>query len=134
MIETYLQGVKDRTLFGLIGALIVSPAIHKLLGAPVSGEPGDTWLVATSEDGTVNGFAQMRLNKGDSAHIRYVYGADAPTRLALARGLIAAARENGSELVFTNDRMTAAMWGQLGFEQVGTKRKTGEFVRWEKTL
>ena len=126
-------GEHDEQLFGLVGGLAFRKSVHDELASAVSSEPGDIWFVYTDGGGITTGFAQMRMAKNGSAHIRYVYSENSGVRMSLIRAAMAKAKKLDASLVYTNDRKAAMEWHTLEFKKKPTARE-GEFVRWEKTL
>lgn len=133
MLETFLQGAEtDARLFGLVGRLALSPAVHKSLGNAVSSEDGDWWFVNTRPSDIPDGFAQMRVN-ASSVHLRYCYSDKASIKMYMIKAALRKAKELGASIIFTNERKGDDVLPGMGFTAVPSKRK-GDFVRWEKTL
>lgn len=134
MIREYTQGEKhDEELFGLVGALALSIKVHEELGASVSSQDGDVWFVYSGTGGETTGFAQMRMAKNGTVHVRYVYSENAGVRASLVSAAVAKAKKLSAEKIYTNDRKAAMEWSKAEFKKQPTNRK-GEFVRWEREL
>ena len=134
MIREFTQGGKlNADLFGLVGALALNKAVHDELAASISSQDGDVWFVYTDTGGETAGFAQMRLAKNGTAHIRYVYHENSAVRTQLILAAVSKAKKMDAKLVYTNDRKAAMEWPGLEFTRQVNKRQ-GEFVRWEKSI
>lgn len=130
MIRVFVQGEQDQELFGLIGQWVVDKDVHKEAGMPVTGMPGDLWLVC--DDATAC-FCQLRLQKNSKGHIRFMLARTVRNRTALIRRAEAEAGKRGAHEVYANDRRSAAIWAKLGYAMQETGRQ-GEFRRWQKKL
>lgn len=134
MIREFVHGGKDsEQLFGLVGGLAFRKAVHDELAGAVSSEPDDIWFVYTDSGGETSGFAQMRMSKNGSAHIRYVYSENSAVRASLIKAAAAKAKKLEAKLVYTNDRKAAMEWKTCEFKAQPSNRP-GDFVRWEKAL
>lgn len=130
MIRVFVQGEQDQELFGLICPWVVSKAVHNEAGMPVTGEPGDMWLVCEDAEPCV---CQLRLQKNGKGHIRFMLARTMRDRTALIRHAEKVARGKGAREVYANDRCTAVVWAKLGYAMQETGRQ-GEFKRWQKQL
>lgn len=132
MIKTFMQGQDtDKELWCSIGQWTVDKKVHETLGVAVTGETGDLWLVYYATAKPV-GFAQVRVAKNGTSHIRYLFAGTEARQGELIKACIAAAREMKSAVIFTNDRDTATVWNAYGFKK--TNNRPGSFVRWEREL
>ena len=138
-IKTYHQdgGAQERELFGILGGVVTSRALHNRLGMAVVSDPGDVWLVETDKGGRPTGFALLHPLKSKAAvHVRFLTALDA-TDIACQQRLLdavtALAKKDGVLQLHTNDRRDVGIWGDNGFTAVAGQRR-GEFVRWEREI
>lgn len=124
-IKQFAQGADDGELFGQVGQWLTSRAVQQELGAAVTSDVGDLWLVA-ADGGAAVGFA-LAHPLTDAVHIKHVYGNNAATRDALLRALLGMI---GDKRVYTFGRGDDSLWGAHGFKF--TKRKRGAFGTWER--
>jgi hypothetical protein len=131
VIREFVQTGDDQPdLFGAVGHLLVDPEVHEELGNAVSASEGDVWFLSITPAERCNGFAQLRIGAGGTAHIRYVYTTSESVRSPLIKAALAHAKMYNAKSVYTNDRKTNAIWTEFGFKSKPNKRG-GNFVRWE---
>lgn len=134
MIRELIHGGKDDALlFGLVGPIAFRKAVHDELASAVTSEPDDIWFINVDSGGECDGFAQMRMAKNGSAHVRYVFSDNSAVRMSLIKAAVASAKKLKASLIYTNDRKAAMEWSREEFKKQPSKRP-GEFVRWEKEL
>lgn len=135
MISIYIHGTEasDAELFCQVGRFALNPKIHTELGNAITSIAGDEWYLY-QHDGQTVGFANVRVDKQQRWHLRYLWadGAGIKVRDDLIKAVLKQAKKAKAPLVFTNDRISAGIWKLHGF--VPGEQKRGEFVRWEKTL
>lgn len=132
MVKLYVQGDKktDKELFGWVGPWVVNKSVHKLLGMPVTSEPGSVWLVNFTKPSEPDGFAELRPQTNQLFHLRYLYGQTQGARTTLAKEAIQFAKNHKATGIYTNERSTDKLWRDLEFKPY--KRKNTSFSRWEK--
>lgn len=135
MIATFIQGTRDadRRIFGSLGGMTTSRALHQALGAPITSAAGDVWHLALHDHDVATGFACSRLARTvPTVHVRYLTSlASAGEAAELLRAVLDWASDKAQE-IYTFDRPEAAVWRRQGFK-IGTARRGG-FVRWERQL
>lgn len=120
---------KTRELFGLVGEFCVDPVVRAELGAPISSQPGDVWLVAM-DGGEVQGFCCITLQKNGKAKLHALYAPSAATVGSLRRTAVKEAKSVSANAITHIAQAAQSTTLEKEGWRAGTAR--GQYVTFEK--
>ena len=122
---------KTRALFSLVGAFCVDPAVRADLGAPISSEPGDTWILAQEKD-KVEGFCIVSNQKNGRARLHALYAPMARVQKALRdEAVLVAAGLGAGAIAYVAPAIRGKALGKEGWK-AGTAR--GQYRTFEREV
>lgn len=128
----YEENKPMHELYVHVGKWLTSRKLIQKLGMPILADNGNIWLIGLDENNNSNGFAIIRLNKNNSAHIRFLYSEDESVSNLLLGTILEMLKDKEINTVSTNDLKTNQFWFDNGFTSF--ERVRGKFCRWSKIL